>query len=162
MHSGILIPADIFIGMQNRARYSARRIKRAINMRGYFHFTSPLPPLSRYCTGSRICESICASRKIRRLEREFPIGNGDGPYCQAHFHISASSYTIAATRENSYIPRWSATQDSLQSPCRRRFASRPANFVANSLVMIYIYNVYGIISDFNSTRSPSIAAEDAY
>lgn len=62
-------------------------------MREYFRFTSPLPPLSRHRAGSRIRESICASWKIRGVEREFSIDDGDVPYCRAHFHISAS-YTI--------------------------------------------------------------------
>lgn len=95
IYSDTLIPLDIFIGMQNRAWYSAWRIKRIINMREYFHFTSPLPPLFRHRAGSSIRESICASRKIWGVEREFPID--DVPYCRTYFHISVS-YTIQSLR----------------------------------------------------------------
>lgn len=37
--NSVLISTDIFIGMQNRARYSGR-IKGVINMREYFRFTA--------------------------------------------------------------------------------------------------------------------------
>lgn len=61
-------------------------------MREYFRFAAPL---SRYATGNRIRESIAYRGKFE-VEREFPIhGEDGGPYCRAHFHISASSYTIA-------------------------------------------------------------------
>lgn len=40
------------------------------------------------------------------MEREFPIHEDGGPYCRAHFHISASSYTIARRKGFLYPYRW--------------------------------------------------------
>lgn len=107
----VLIPADIFVGMQNRARYS-RRIKGVINMREYFRFTAPL---SRYAAGNRIRESIAYRAKFQ-VEREFPIREDVGPYCRPHFHISPSSYTIAR-REDFLYPAVGEWREIMGPPC---------------------------------------------
>lgn len=113
-------------------------------MREYFRFTSPLPPLSRHRAGSR--ESICAPRKIRGVEREFPIDDGDvivGPL----FHISAS-YTIPAMREDFYIPQWSTEQEITESS--RRDSNRDSPLISSrssSLNKINIYENVRLLAD---------------
>lgn len=60
--------------------------------------------------GSRIRESICALWKIRGVEREFSIGDGD-VLIVGRISIFQRLTQYRAMREDFYIPQWNAEQE---------------------------------------------------
>lgn len=136
-HSGILIPVDVFIGMQNRARYSAWHVKRAWS----------------------ICENIFALRllylgvvpevyeSIRRKfeERERWIFNRrDGPLLSLAFpYFSIVLHNIPPMQRDSYISREYARK--LRDRRVDRDSTKIAPLILSSLSHFYLIFIKFVI-----------------